>query len=232
MCGRYVIEDFQELSETLRQVPFQIDYDPNPTWNAAPSQRLPVIVEDNGAWHLRPMQWGLIPRWTKPGEKPKVAPINARAETLAEKPMFRSLVKRHRCLVPANGFYEWRRTGGPKQPYYIFLKDQPVMLMAGLYDTAKDIAGEPFQTYTIITGGPNVLMQDIHDRMPMIIHPEDAELWMDHDVDALEPLEPLLQPVAGEEMDLYPISTAVNSVKNNNPDLIEPIAEQDFLPET
>jgi putative SOS response-associated peptidase YedK len=229
MCGRYVIEDFQELSETLRQIPFQVDYDPNPTWNAAPSQSLPVIVEDEGTWHLRPMQWGLIPKWTKPGEKPKVAPINARAETLTEKPMFRSLIKRQRCLVPANGFYEWKRTGGPKQPYFIFLRDEPLMLMAGLYDRAKDVSGDEFQSFAIITGGPNVLMQDIHDRMPMIIHPDDAEFWMDREIEEAEPLEPLLQPIADEEMDLFPVSTRVNSVRNNSPDLIEPIVEQEEL---
>lgn len=229
MCGRYVIEDFQELSETLRQIPFQIDIDPNPNWNAAPSQMLPVIMEEAGAWHLRPMQWGLIPKWTKPGEKPKVAPINARSETLGEKRMFRSLIRRQRCLVPANGFYEWKRTGGPKQPYYIFLRDEPLMLMAGLYDVAKDVAGEPLPSYTIITGGPNVLMQDIHDRMPMIVHADDAELWMDRDIQEIEPLEPLLQPVAAEEMAMYPVSTAVNSVRNNSPELIEPMAEQPGL---
>lgn len=229
MCGRYVIEDFQELSETLRHIPFQVEIDPVPTWNAAPSQMLPVIVAEDGGWHLRRMQWGLIPRWTKPGEKPRIAPINARAETLGEKPMFRSLIRRQRCLVPANGFYEWKRTGGPKQPYYIFLKDEPVMLMAGLYDVAQDAAGEPLPSYTIITGGPNVLMQDVHDRMPMIIHAEDAELWMDREVEELAPLEMLLQPIAGEEMDLYPVSTAVNSVRNNSPELIERVAEQPGL---
>lgn len=229
MCGRYVIEDFQELSETLRQIPFQIEYDPNPNWNAAPSQTLPVIVEDDGTWHLRPMQWGLIPRWTKPGEKPKIAPINARAETLNEKPMFRSLIKKQRCLVPANGFYEWKRTGGPKQPWYIFLRDQPIMLMAGLYDTTRDVSGEPFQTYTIITGGPNILMTELHDRMPMIIDPDDAELWMDREEIEPEPLEHLLQPIAGERMDAHPVSTDVNSVRNNRPDLTERIGEQDEL---
>lgn len=229
MCGRYVIEDVQELSETLRHVPFQIDFDPNPNWNAAPSQSLPVIVEEDGTWHLRPMQWGLIPRWLKPGEKPKVSPINARAETLTKKPMFRSLIRRQRCLVPANGFYEWKRTGGPKQPWYISLKDQPIMLMAGLYDNAKDISGDMFQTYAIITGGPNVLMTELHDRMPMIIDLDDAELWMDREETEPEPLEHLLQPIAAERMEAYPVSTDVNSVRNNRPDLTEPIAEQDEL---
>jgi putative SOS response-associated peptidase YedK len=225
MCGRYVVEDFQELSEVLRDIPFQADYEPAPTWNAAPTQMLPVIVEDEGAWHLRPMHWGLIPRWTKPGEKPKVAPINARAETLAEKPMFRSLIRKQRCLVPANGFYEWKRTGGPKQPYYIHLRDQPLMLFAGLYDEAKQVDGSPLESYTIITGGPNALMADLHDRMPMIIDPDDASLWMDREETDTAPLEHLLRPVAAETMDAYPVSRAVNNTRHNGPELIEPLED-------
>jgi putative SOS response-associated peptidase YedK len=225
MCGRYVVEDFQELSEVLRDIPFQADYEPDPTWNAAPTQMLPVIVEDEGAWHLRPMHWGLIPRWTKPGEKPKVAPINARAETLAEKPMFRSLIKKQRCLVPANGFYEWKRTGGPKQPYYIHLRDQPLMLFAGLYDEARQADGSPLESYTIITGGPNALMADLHDRMPMIIDPDDAPLWMDREETDTAPLEHLLRPVAAETMDAYPVSRAVNNTRHNGPELIEPLED-------
>lgn len=229
MCGRYVIEDFQELSETLRQIPFQSTFDFEPNWNAAPSQHLPVLIQRDGSLELREMQWGLIPAWLKPGEKPKVAPINARAETLAEKPMFRNLVKRHRCLVPANGFYEWRRTGGPKQPYFIHLRDEPIMLMAGLYDVRTNEEGEKAGSYTIITGGPNDVMVDIHDRMPMIIHGEDVELWMDGDIDEMGPLEHLLQPVANEEIEKYPVSTKVNSVRNNGPELVEPIATQEEL---
>lgn len=229
MCGRYVIEDFQELSETLRQIPFQSFFDFQPNWNAAPTHQLPVIIDVDGGLQMRPMQWGLIPAWLKPGEKPKVAPINARSETIAEKPMFRNLVKRRRCLVPANGFYEWKRTGGPKQPYYIHLTDQPIMLMAGLYDVRQGVDGEPQPSYTIITGPPNQVMGSIHDRMPMIIRPDDVALWMDADIQELLPLEPLLVPLTDDEIDMYPVSTAVNSVKNNRPDLMEPIATQEEL---
>lgn len=229
MCGRYVIEDFQELSETLRQIPFQSFFDFQPNWNAAPTHQLPVIIDVDGGLQMRPMQWGLIPAWLKPGEKPKVAPINARSETIAEKPMFRNLVKRRRCLVPANGFYEWKRTGGPKQPYYIHLTDQPIMLMAGLYDVRQGVDGEPQPSYTIITGPPNQVMGSIHDRMPMIIRPDDVALWMDADIQELPPLEPLLVPLKDDEIDMYPVSTAVNSVKNNRPDLMEPIATQEEL---
>lgn len=229
MCGRYVIEDFQELSETLRQIPLQSFFDFQPNWNAAPTHQLPVIIDVDGGLQMHPMQWGLIPGWLKPGEKPKVAPINARSETIAEKPMFRNLVKRRRCLVPANGFYEWKRTGGPKQPYYIHLTDQAIMLMAGLYDVREGEDGERQASYTIITGPPNQVMGSIHDRMPMIIHPDDVELWMDRDINDIAPLEPLLVPLPDREIEMYPVSTAVNSVKNNRPELMEPVATQEEL---
>lgn len=229
MCGRYVIEDFQELSETLRQIPFQSFFDFQPNWNAAPTHQLPVIIDVDGGLQMHPMQWGLIPGWLKPGEKPKVAPINARSETIAEKPMFRNLVRRRRCLVPANGFYEWKRTGGPKQPFYIHLTDQAIMLMAGLYDVREGEDGERQASYTIITGPPNQVMGSIHDRMPMIIHPDDVELWMDRDINDIAPLEPLLVPLPDREIEMYPVSTAVNSVKNNRPELMEPVATQEEL---
>lgn len=229
MCGRYVIEDFQELSETLRQIPFQSFWDFQPNWNAAPTHELPVIIDVDGSLQMHPMQWGLIPSWVKPGEKPKVSPINARSETVAEKPMFRNLVKRRRCLVPANGFYEWKRTGGPKQPYLIHLRDEPIMLMAGLYDVRTGDDGEDQPTYTILTGPSNDVMSEVHDRTPVMIDPDDIELWLDPDIQEISPLEPLLQPLPNEKIEMYPVSTAVNSVRNNRPELIEPIAIQEEL---
>lgn len=225
MCGRYAIGDLQKLSDTLRQIPFQGTFDFQPNWNAAPSQQLPVIIDADGVWKLRTMRWGLIPRWIKSGEKPKITPINARAETIAEKPMFRNLVKKNRCIVPANGFYEWKRTGGPKQPFFIHMHNEPIMLMAGLFDYYWDEAGNSLGSYTILTGSPNHTMAEIHDRMPMILHPDDVPLWMDPDIDELAPLEHLLQPVADQEIEMYPVSTAVNSVKNNDPTLLEPTDE-------
>lgn len=228
MCGRYPI-DLTEAGEIFRQLPLTnfIEFEPN--WNAAPSQQLPVIIDVDGGLQMHPMQWGLIPSWIKPGEKPKVTPINARSETIAEKPMFRNLVKRRRCLVPANGFYEWKRTGGPKQPYLIHLAREPIMLMAGLYDVRTGVDGEKQPSYTIITGPPNNVMAEIHDRMPMIVRPDDVELWMDTDIQEIAPLEPLLQPLPDDEISMYAVSTAVNSVKNNYPELTEPVATQEGL---
>lgn len=229
MCGRYVIEDFQELSETLRQLPFQSMWDFQPNWNAAPSQQLPVIINTDGTLTMRTMHWGLIPAWTKPGEKPKITPINARSETVAEKPMFRNLIKRSRCLVPANGFYEWKRTASGKQPYYITPTQMPLMLFAGLYDVRANDEGEREGSYTILTGASNHLMEEIHDRQPIMIMPDDVELWLDSDITEVEPLEPLLQPVPDEAMEMYPVTPAVGNVRNNSPELIEPLAEQGEL---
>jgi len=247
MCGRYVIEDFQELSERLTNVMVDIQFRLRPTWNAAPSQLLPVLVEaeDEESWQVRGMSWGLVPRWTKPGDRPKVTPINARAETVAEKPMFRSLLRQRRCIVPANGFYEWQRGGqragqragqhmdegksASKQPYYIHLKNDPLMLFAGLYDEATGIDGEPFESYTIITTAANAPMAQVHDRMPVILDPEDIEHWLSRSETHSEPLECMLKPAPDDAIDLYPVSPAVNSPRNDEPDLIDPLEEQPTL---
>jgi len=235
MCGRYVIEDFEELSERLTNVPINILFPLFPSWNAAPSQILPVLVEaeDEESWQVKGMSWGLVPRWAKPGERPKVTPINARAESLTEKPMFRSLVKRRRCVVPANGFYEWQRTGqgkeSGKQPFYIHLKDEPMMFLAGLYDEATGKDGQPFESYTIITTTANEAMAHLHDRMPVILPREDLEHWLSRSETEFEPLQSLLQPAPDEALDLYPVSKAVNSPRVNEPGLIEPLEEQPSL---
>lgn len=241
MCGRYVIERFPELNKRLLDVPIDILFPLRPTWNAAPSQTLPVLVEseDQQTWQVKGMSWGLIPRWTKPGERPKVTPINARAETVAEKPMFRSLFKQRRCIVPANGFYEWQCTGqhtglgksAGKQPYYIHLKNDPMMYFAGLYDEATGQDGKPFESYTIITTTANETMAHLHDRMPVMLDLEDVEHWLSRSETESEPLEYLLKPAPDDAIDIYPVSTAVNSPRNNEPDLIDPLEEQASLSE-
>lgn len=212
----------------MRQLPLLHPYEYLTNWNAAPSQQLPVLVLVDGELELQMMRWGLIPGWLKPGETPKVTPINARSETITEKPMFRNLIKRQRCIVPANGFYEWKHTGGKKQPYFIHRRDAPVMLFAGLFDYRHD-GGDEQGSYTILTGAPNRAMAEIHDRMPIMVDREDVPLWLDPDIDEVGPLEHLFQPVADEEIEMYPVSTAVNNVRNNGPELIEPVAVQDGL---
>lgn len=229
MCGRYVVEGVQELSERfqLQDVGFLFE----PTFNAAPSELLPVVVEgDAGERQLRLMRWGLIPRWSKPGGK-GVQPINARAETLREKPMFRPLLSRRRCIVPASGFYEWRREGGAKQPYFLTTNDRAVFGFAGLYDETTDPDADGPATaagsYTIITTGANDAVAAIHDRMPVILRPEHEAAWLSHEVtDPLE-IEQLLAPRPASEMLTYPVSKAVNNARNDQPDLIEPLADED-----
>ena len=231
MCGRYAFYEHQELSERLTNVAIDADFLERfrPTWNAAPSQRLPVIVEDKdaGTPTLRTMSWGLIPKWTRPGEKPKVTPINARAETLTEKPMFRSLIKSRRCVVPANGFYEWQRHEKGKQPFFITPETGQVMLFAGLYDETKAENGAPLESYAIITTAANEQMSALHDRMPVILDPADVEEWLDPDQTATGPLDHLLRPAEDGGIALRPVSKDVNSVRHNGPGLIEPLDDED-----
>lgn len=224
MCGRYVIAGTTELSERfqLRHIPQSLF----PTYNAAPSQHLPVVLQREDERVLELLLWGLIPRWQRKDGGATPTPINARAETLLEKPMFKSLVTKKRCLVPANGFYEWRRTGGPKQPFYIHPTDQPLFAFAGLYDEQPNDDGEVIGSYTIITTSPNELMTRIHDRMPVVLRREDEADWLDPAV--TDPgIVALLQPYPAEAMAAEPVSTAVNNTRNDGPDLIEAIAADD-----
>ncbi len=226
MCGRYVLGAPEDLSERfqLRQLAIQLPH----TWNAAPTNQLPVIVEnEEGEREAKLMQWGLIPAWAarQTGKKP-LAPINARAETLNDKPMFRNLIKRRRCLVPANGFYEWKNLGDHKQPYYITVPDDPLFAFAGLYDSFVDDRGEPVETYTIITTEPNEQMAKLHNRMPAILHPGDEAEWLDPDITDPAQVERLLVPYLANEMRAYPVSRRVGNTRNDGPDLIEPIENE------
>ncbi len=214
MCGRYMIVNHQEISERfqLRQIPLGLFS----TFNAAPTQGLPVVIEvADGERELRLMRWGLIPCWRK-GAGKAPAPINARAETLLEKPMFRSLVGSKRCVVPANGFYEWRKEGGRKQPYLVRCKDGDLFGFAGLYDELPDGEGGSF---TIITTTPNELVAPLHDRMPAILAPEDEEEWLDRDIS--DPgIVGLLGSYPAEQMAAEPVSTSVNDVRNDGRELV------------
>ena len=221
MCGRYVVAGHQELSERfqLRQLSLRLA----PTYNAAPSQQLPVVLEDErGERVVRLLQWGLRPRWQKPGAARSIAPINARAETLLDKPLFRPLVGHRRCIVPANGFYEWQRTDGRKQPYYLTTTDGSLLGFAGLYDEAADPDGEALGSYAIITTAANPLVVPLHERMPAILRADDEAEWLSRDVTDPHQVERLLHPYPAEAMVAYPVGTAVNNVRHDGPDLIEP----------
>jgi len=223
MCGRYVLKAPEDISERFQLRQFNLHL--SPVFNAAPSTELPVIVErDGGDREARLMRWGLVPRWAKPGDK-TVAPINARGETLLEKPMFRSLVSRKRCLVPASGFYEWKQQQGRKQPYFVSLPDEPTFALAGLYDEFAGKDGETVASYTIVTTQPNDLMATLHNRMPVILPRTDEEEWLSREVTDPLQVERLLVPYPADAMTAWPVSPAVNNVRNDDPRLIEPLGE-------
>ncbi len=225
MCGRYVIE---WLPDEIHEV-FQLRRFPEGmfrSYNAAPTQQLPVIVERvEGDRELVTMRWGLIPRWVKPGDTKTPAPFNARAETLAEKPMFRSLAAHKRCIVPANGYYEWKQVGGHKQPYLFEVADEPLFGIAGLYDEFKNPDGEPLRSYTIVTTAPNALAAEYHNRMPAILRREDHETWLSPEITEFAAIEHVLRAIPAEELTAHAVSTAVNNVRNDDPSLIEPIPD-------
>jgi len=227
MCGRYVIEGTTELSERfqLRVIPEGLF----PTWNAAPSQRLPVILgQEDGGRVAQLMHWGLLPRWKREGQ-PSIAPINARGETLTEKPMFRGLVKRHRCIVPINGFYEWQTIDGKKQPFYITAKDGEMWGLAGLWDAVPDGEGGTISCFTVVTTNANATLRPLHERMPVILNRKDEEEWVSLAVEDPHQVSRLLVPSPDAEISLWPVSTAVNNVRNNGRELIAPMAAQGQL---
>lgn len=224
MCGRYTLRNVEDLSERfqVRQVPLEL----SAAYNIAPSQELPVIVEqEDGERVVRLMQWGLIPRWQRSGQVRGVAPINARAESVAEKPMFRDLIRRRRCLIPASGFYEWRKLPGRKQPYYIGVKDQPLFAFAGLYDEVEQGGCAPVASYAIVTARANERLAPIHERMPVILRPEDEWLWLSREVKDPAAIEPLMEPLGSDEVVAFPVTTAVNNVRHDGPELIRPRVE-------
>jgi putative SOS response-associated peptidase YedK len=179
---------------------------------------------DSGERRLETLRWGLIPYWAK---DPKIGytTINAMAETVATKPAFREAFKSRRCLVPADGYYEWKKLNAKtRQPYRFCLADGGLMGFAGLWERWKDPAsGETIQSFTIITGAPNPLGEPIHDRMPVILEPEDYGRWLGEEEASADDLRSLLRPYPYEPMRVYPIGPAVGNVKNEGPELIAPI---------
>jgi putative SOS response-associated peptidase YedK len=221
MCGRYTLDHVDELSERFqaRQLHFELPS----IYNIAPSQNLPVIVaHPDGDREIRLMHWGLIARWQGARNRGNIAPINARAETVAEKPMFRDLLRWRRCLVPASGFYEWQARAHRKQPYFIAVKDDPLFAFAGLYDVVASDDAESSGSFVILTTRANALLAPIHDRMPVILRPEDEGFWLDPAVDDAGAFVPLFDPVPSERLIAYPVATSVNDVRHDGPNLIKP----------
>jgi len=222
MCGRFTLTvNPTELQDSFSNYTFPEKFAPR--FNIAPTQPVLAIPNDDKLT-ADFFIWGLIPMWAK---DPDVGSrlINARGETLGEKPSFRGSYRHKRCLILADGFYEWKVPTGKKAktPYYIHMIDRKPFAMAGLWDHWESPDGSTIKTCTIITTTPNELMEKIHDRMPVILHPRDYAKWLNSAPQTPEQLQPLIKPFPAEAMSAYPVSTLVNKVANDMPKLVVPL---------
>ena len=228
MCGRFALMTPTEALAKLFGVPETAvaALPPSvPRYNIAPTQPVVAIrLDEHGERDLTFFHWGLIPSWSKDIQIGSRM-INARSETVTEKPSFRTAFKRRRCLIPADGFYEWQKQADGKQPMFIRPTDgeERPFALAGLWEFWSDPDGGTIQSCTILTTTPNELMAPIHNRMPVIVEPEDFDLWLHPEPDPEQGLH-LLRPYPAEKMVAYPVSTLVNNPRHDNPECIQPIA--------
>jgi putative SOS response-associated peptidase YedK len=232
MCGRYSLVAAPDDVEERFDATFDFDFEPR--YNAAPSQSLPVVTGEEPDTIQR-LEWGLVPSWAD--DRSEFEYINARAETLQEKRSFADAYERRRCLVPADGFYEWTQREGGKQPYRVALDDDSLFAMAGLWErwtpTQKqtglgefaggggpDAEPDPVETFTIVTTEPNDVVSELHHRMAVILDESEEQQWLTGDTDAVADL---LDPYPGERMRAYPVSTAVNDPANDSPAVVREV---------
>lgn len=222
MCGRFTLKT---PVETLAEV-FELPAVPalSPRFNIAPSEALATvrIADKDAQRELAILRWGLVPSWA---DEPKVGNkmINARSETVATNEAFRSAFRRRRCLVLADGFYEWQRQEKRKQPFYIRMKDEAPFAFAGLWELWEGKDGAVLESCTLLTTEPNELMSPIHNRMPVILDRKAYDLWLDPEMREPDPLKALLRPYPAERMTAYPVSSLVNSPANDTPEVLEPV---------
>ncbi|TAJ06965.1 MAG: SOS response-associated peptidase [Nitrospirae bacterium] len=222
MCGRFSQTSSPEVvAEQFGFVGVPLFL--TPRYNIAPSQPVAVVRthHESGMRECVLLRWGLIPSWAK-DQAIGYKMINARAETASEKPAFRGPFRSRRCLILADGFYEWQREGRRKQPFYIRLKDRRPFAFAGLWDKWEPQGGEAVESCTILTTGPNDVLKPIHERMPVIVAPQAYSLWLDPTVQQVEAIRPILQPYSADRMEVYPVSLLVNNSRHNAPTCLEP----------
>ncbi len=224
MCGRYIIAS---SPDALRRL-FGYGEQPNfpPRYNVAPTQPVPVVIVENGARAFRLMRWGFLPSWVKdPGKFALV--INARSETILEKPSFRNAIRRRRCLLPADGYYEWQVSPSRKRPFFIRRRDGAPMAFAGVAETWAGPNGEEVDTVAIVTTAAGPEMAMLHERVPVTIAPSDFDRWLDAMTDADEAMAMLVAPPRGTFV-WHEVSTAVNRVANDSAELIRPSSPEDI----
>jgi putative SOS response-associated peptidase YedK len=217
MCGRFaLIVDAAVLADV-----FEVDppRDLKPRFNIAPTQSVPVVRHGEQGREAVPLRWGLVPSWAK-DVKMGARMINARGETVAQKPSFRSAVKTRRCLVPTSGFYEWVTTADGKQPHFIHFADGRAFAFGGLWERWSKSDDGPLETFTIITTSPNPLIAELHDRMPVILDPASWDQWLEPAPISAEALENLIAPHPADDMEAYPVGRHVNSPRNDDPECL------------
>src|SRR5581483_1444865 len=229
MCGRFVSSSPPDELARYFDVDKVTEAVLEPSYNVAPTNDVYVVLESGGVRRLETLRWGLITFWAKDASSGNRM-INARAETLASRNAYKHAFKKRRCIIPADGFYEWKSIPGQKtkQPYYIHRADGEPMAFAGLWDIWRPQVGDDgddavIRSCTIITGDPNEKIAAIHDRMPVMLPPSTWERWLDADFDDLDALGKLLVPAPASLITLHPVSTAVNNVRSRGPELAEPV---------
>lgn len=223
MCGRYFLHSTADrLTALFGEMPMPLL---EPRYNIAPTQPVPIVRESqSGRREMVLVRWGLIPGWSK-GPDPRFSMINARVETVAEKPAYRSALRYRRCLVPADGFYEWRATADGKQPYVLRAHDRRPLAFAGLWEHWQDANGNEIESCTILVRDADARVRPVHDRMPVIVAPESFGLWLDIRSQKPQPLQTLLAVQQPPELEIYPVGRAVNSPANDSRALLEPLQD-------
>lgn len=215
MCGRFVtIIPYDELKQIFDLI--ENKYRPDARYNIAPTQLAPIIRSNGEHNALLPMKWGLIPSWSK-DQSIASHTINARSETVAEKPAFRHAIKYNRCIVPVSGFYEWSHTGGAKIPHYIYMADNSPMCLAGIWEHWKPSEGEELETFSILTTTSNSLISPLHDRMPVILQPPNYSRWLSKGVHNPHELSDLYQPFPTDKMAMHEVPSLVNNPRFDSP---------------
>jgi putative SOS response-associated peptidase YedK len=219
MCGRYSLIFIDDLGNRFRV--FNPMIGSRSRFNVAPGNEMPIIINHEKN-ELVMMKWGLVPHWVSDIQSAQ-RPINARADSLSEKPSFTELLTNHRCLVPASGFFEWKKDGSKKIPFYFHLPEAPLLAFAGLWDQWADHEGNLLFTYTIITTKPNESIAKIHNRMPAIFLPGHEDLWLSKTALNTSDLKEILAPFPAENMEMYPISSLVDSPDTDDERVIRPV---------